>query len=259
MLGMDPRLSVAGLVVGICVGLSGVGGSAILAPMLILVLGVKPSLVIGTDLLYSVPTKILALVLHLRQGTVDWAITRALLLGGIPGAVGGLVVFAYLKAHVPIDVLEADLKHGIGVAILVASAGSAAMWLVQAKRNPATHVAPTYRPLLVMTIGVVVGVLVSITSIGSGSITLPLLALTLSAIALRRLIGSEIAFAAFLVPVAAIGQGTLGNVSWPMAIALLIGALPGVWIGSKLVAALGDAWLRPAIVAVLAFAGSRLV
>jgi uncharacterized membrane protein YfcA len=71
---VDLRLSLAGLVVGIFVGLSGIGGSALLAPMLILVLGVKPTLVIGTDLLYSVPTKILAMVLHQRQGTIDWPI-----------------------------------------------------------------------------------------------------------------------------------------------------------------------------------------
>lgn len=259
MFSLDPRFSAAGLVVGICVGLSGVGGSSILAPMLILILGVKPSLVVGTDLLYGVPTKILALVLHMRQGTVDWSITRALLIGGIPGSVGGLVIFAYLKAHVPIDVLEAGLRHAIGISILLASAGTAAMWVVSLKRNQATPVNAAYRPLAVIAIGLVVGVLVSLTSIGSGSITLPLLTLTLPAISLRRLIGSEIAFAAFLVPVAAAGQGTLGNVSWPMAIALLAGSLPGVWIGSKLVSVLGEDWLRPAIVAVLAFAGSRLV
>ncbi len=115
------------------------------------------------------------------------------------------------------------------------------------------------RPLAVAAIGAVVGVLVALTSVGSGSITLPLLLLTLPAIAMRRLIGSEIAFAAFLVPVAAVGQGAFGNVSWPMAGMLLLGSIPGVWIGAKLCSWLGDAWLRPAIVIVLAFAGSRLL
>src|ERR1700728_1006420 len=121
---MDLRLSLAGLVVGIFVGLSGVGGSAILAPVLILLLGVKPSLVIGTDLLYSVPTKIFAAWLHFRQGTIDWAVVRMLLVGGVPGALLGRWVFSQLGAHMPVDEFEGILKHGIGVAILFASAGS---------------------------------------------------------------------------------------------------------------------------------------
>ena len=256
---MDPRLSLAGLVVGIFVGLSGVGGSALLAPVLILFLGVKPTLVIGTDLLYSVPTKIFAAFLHYRQGTIDWAVTRMLLLGGVPGAIAGLVIFALLKARLDVDIFETVLRHGIGVAILLASAGS--LMLIFRRNVPAELSAAVLpaRPVAVAAIGAVVGVLVSLTSVGSGSITLPLLILTLPAIAMRRLIGSEIAFAAFLVPLAAAGQGTLGNVSWGMAGALLVGSLPGVWIGAKLCNRLGDAWLRPAIVVVLAFAGSRLL
>jgi uncharacterized membrane protein YfcA len=256
---MDLRLSLAGLIVGIFVGLSGVGGSAILAPVLILLLGVKPTLVIGTDLLYSVPTKIFAAVLHFRQGTIDWAVTRMLLAGGVPGAIGGIVIFGVLRAHLPVDVFETALRHGIGVAILLASAGS--LLLIFRPRLPQTEStnALPERPVAVAAIGALVGVLVALTSVGSGSITLPLLILTLPAIAMRRLIGSEIAFAAFLVPVAAVGQGAFGNVSWAMAGALLLGSIPGVWIGAKLCSWLGDAWLRPAIVIVLAFAGSRLL
>jgi hypothetical protein len=227
--------------------------------MLILVLGVKPTLVIGTDLLYSVPTKIFALMLHQRQGTIDWRITRMLLAGGAPGAVGGLVLFAVLKAHLAVDTLEAALKHGIGVAILFASAGSLVLIFRRKVPQDDSTAAPLDQPLAVMAIGALVGVLVSLTSVGSGSVTLPLLVFTLPAIAMRRLIGSEIAFAAFLVPLAAIGQSSFGNVSWGMAGSLLVGSLPGVWIGAKLCKVLGDAWLRPTIVVVLAFAGSRLL
>jgi len=256
---MDLRLSLAGLVVGLFVGLSGVGGSALLAPMLILVLGVKPSLVIGTDLLYSVPTKIFAAWLHFRQGTIDWAVTRMLLVGGVPGALIGLWIFSVLRARMPVDEFEGILKHGIGIAILLASAGS--LLLIFRKAPPAresTSGLPE-NPVAVAIIGTVVGALVALTSVGSGSITLPLLIFTLPAVAMRRLIGSEIAFAAFLVPLAAVGQSSFGNVSWGMAGSLLIGSLPGVWVGAKLCGWLGDAWLRPAIVVVLAFAGSRLL
>jgi hypothetical protein len=256
---MDLRLSLAGLVVGIFVGLSGVGGSALLAPMLILLLGVKPTLVIGTDLLYSVPTKIFAAVLHFRQGTIDWSVTRMLLVGGVPGAIGGIAIFGLLRAHLEVDVFETVLRHGIGIAILLASAGSLLLIF-----RPVTPVAESSRslperPIAVAAIGAIVGMLVSLTSVGSGSITLPLLLLTLPAIAMRKLIGSEIAFAAFLVPLAAVGQSSFGNVSWSMAGALLVGSIPGVWIGAKLCSWVGDAWLKPTIVIVLAFAGSRLL
>src|SRR6185437_13584173 len=108
---MDPRYSLACLVVGMFVGLSGVGGSAILAPILILLLGVKPSIAIGTDLLYSVPTKLLALGLHARQKTVDWSITGKLLIGGVPGGLAGLWIYAQLQHAIPDAQLQPLLRH----------------------------------------------------------------------------------------------------------------------------------------------------
>lgn len=256
---MDLRLSLAGLVVGTFVGLSGIGGSAILAPMLILVLGVKASLVIGTDLLYSVPTKLYAAWLHQKQGTIDWRVTRLLVYGGIPGAVAGLALFAFLRARLPVAVLEAALKHSIGIAIVFASIGTLILIFRKRPLQDDSPETPITKPVAVLGVGALVGLLVSMTSVGSGSVTLPLLVFFLPAFGMRRLIGSEIAFAAFLVPLAAIGQGAFGNDSWAMAGSLLIGSLPGVWIGAKLCRMLGDAWLRPTIVVILAFAGSRLL
>jgi uncharacterized membrane protein YfcA len=177
----------------------------------------------------------------------------------VPGAIAGLTLFAVFRAHLDVDVFETDLRHGIGLTILLASAGSLALMFRRTPPEVGLADVRVRYPIAVAAIGAVVGVLVSLTSIGSGSITLPLLILAAPAIALRRLIGSEIAFAAFLVPLAAVGQGSLGNVSWNMAGALLLGSLPGVWIGAKLCSRVGDAWLRPTIVAVLAFAGWRLL
>jgi len=123
---IDYRFSVAGLVVGTLVGLTGVGGSSVLAPILILLLGIKPMIAVGTDLLYSVPTKLLAFGLHARRGTVDWRITGLLLLGGIPGALLGLGALAYARAHVDEPSLETIVRHAIGVAILCAAASALA-------------------------------------------------------------------------------------------------------------------------------------
>jgi len=258
---VDLRFSLAGLIVGTIVGLTGVGGSAILAPVLILFLGVKPSIAIGTDLLYSVPTKLFALGLHARRKTVDWRLVRWLLAGGVPGALGGLAAFAILRSRIDHATLEVALRHAIGCAILLACVGAVATWIVRRNRpsqaredaSPALPVVP------VVAIGAVVGFLVALTSIGSGSVTLPLLVLVVPAVALRRLIGSEIAFAAFLVPLAAVGHLGFGDANLGMAAALLVGSLPGVWIGSRLVPLVGDGWLRPIVVGTLAFAGSRLI
>lgn len=256
----EPSFALAGLVVGTCVGLSGVGGSALLAPILILLLGVKPSVAIGTDLLYSVPTKLLALGLHMRQRTVDWRVTRLLLLGGVLGSLGGLAIAAQLRHLFRPELLQPILRHGIGVAILIACLGTAVMMLRRGgsavdpndvvRRLPAVATAG---------IGLVVGLLVAVTSIGSGSVTLPLLILAFPAFSLRRLIGSEIAFAAFLVPLSATGYLAFGEVNWPMVLSLLVGSLPGVWIGSRLVRLIGESWLRPVILGVLGFAGARLL
>lgn len=259
----DPQIALVGLIVGTFVGLSGIGGGSLLIPLLVLVLHVKPSLAIGTDLLYSVPTKLLAFGLHARRGNVDWAVTRALLGGGIPGSLAGLATYAILRAHVNELALQSTLRHAIGIAILLACTGAVVSWIVRSRANArliATPNATSTTPVpTIIAIGAVVGFLVSITSIGSGSITLPLLAFAVPAVTLRRLIGSEIAFAAFLVPIAAFGHASFGDVDYRLAIGLLVGSLPGVWLGSRLSTVLGDGWLRPIVVGALAFAGARLV
>lgn len=257
---MDPRYSLAGLAVGTAVGLCGIGGNALLAPLLILLLGVPPTLAVGTDLAYSVPTKILACVLHARQKNVDWTVTRWLVIGGLPGAVVGLAIFAVLRAHLGRATLEGGIKHGIGVAILLACAGTAVNWFARPKPASGSASSPDIlRPWSLALIGALVGLLVSLTSVGSGSMTLPLLAVTLPRYALRRLIGAEIAFAAFLVPLSAAGHVAFGNVNWSIAAGLVVGALPGVWVGTRLSRVIAEAWLRPVVVGLLALSGWRLI
>ncbi len=260
---MDVRFTVAGLVVGALVGLCGIGGSSLLAPILIVVLGVNPLLAVGTDLIYSVPTKLLAAAMHGRQGTVDRGIVALLLAGGAPGAAVGLVLVAYLRAHVAIGQLNTAIKHGIGYAILVACAATVATYVLSRRhtRLEAAIDASTPRPPkgALVAAGVAVGVLVSMTSIGSGSVTLPLLLFLMPGASLRRLIGSEIAFGALLIPIAALGHWSLGNVDWNASLSLLFGSLPGAALGSRLSALVKDVWLRPIIIVILGFAGSRLI
>ncbi len=253
---MDLRLSLAGLVVGTVAGMSGVGGSSLLAPILILVFGVKASIAVGTDLMYSVPMKALAAFTHVRQGTVDRVVVKRLVAGGIPGALAGLAAFAFGRAHLNGAQFDRLTRHGIGIGILCAAA--LALVLMLSSRGRPT-VADTDRPRTTIAIGAAVGFLVALTSIGSGSVTLPLLLVIVPALPLRRLIGSEIVFAAMLVPIAAAGHAAFGNVDWWMVLSLTVGALPGAYLGSRLCARIGERSLRPAVIGILAFAGFKLL
>jgi uncharacterized membrane protein YfcA len=257
---VDPRLALIGLAVGFLVGLSGVGGSSLMTPLLILVLGVKPLIAVGTDLAYSVPTKLLGAYVHRGQGTVDRRTVLYLSLGGIPGAVLGLVALSALRTHLGLSHLNELLKHGVGLLLLLVAAAILLTPLLRRRHGPSPG--PSWTPALkvrAVALGAVVGMLVSLTSIGSGSITVPALYLLLPGLGLRRLVGSDVAFAALLIPVAALGHMQMGSVNVALAANLVLGSLPGVFIGSKLCARLPDSWLRPALAGLLFFAGSRLI
>jgi len=266
---MDFRLALIGLLVGFCVGISGVGGSSLMTPLLILFLGIRPIVAVGTDLAYSVPTKVLGAIVHREQGTVDRKVVLFLSLGGIPATLLGLAVLVLLRARLNQAALNATMRQGIGVLLFLVAIAILLAPLLRRARQRAEGNARDRGPVTMawtravvgrlIGLGALVGFLVSLTSIGSGSITVPALYLLMPHLDLRRLIGSDVAFAALLIPVAALGQLQMGNVDLALSANLLLGSLPGVYAGSKLCGLLPDAWLRPALAGVLVFAGSRLV
>lgn len=258
---MNWELVLIGFVVGGIVGLTGVGGASIMTPMLVLVLKVNPLVAVGSDLLYSVPTKLYGAYLHNRQGTVNWKITGALLLGGVPAAIVGVALLYWLRGHFDIKLVTSWTRHGIGVALFIA----AGVLLIRPflKNVPIVDkhqfTWSGAQRAYVIAIGAVVGLIVTITSIGSGSVTLPLLALALPSVGLAELVGSDIAYAAFLIPTAAVGRWTMGDVNLPLVVNLLVGSLPGIYIGSKLCGKMQTRWLRPAVALTLVFVGTRLI
>ncbi len=266
---MDPRVALIGLVVGLLVGVSGVGGSSLVTPLMILVMGIPPLVAIGTDLAYSVPTKLVGALVHRQQGTIDRRLVTYLCLGGLPAALLGLLTLFTLRAYVPLATLNMALQRAVGallflVAVLVVLLPLLTRLLThkRARRSVAPDGAvsnDSATTARIVALGAVVGFCVSLTSIGSGSITLPMLFLLLPAFNLRRLVGADVAFAALLVPVAALGHWQMGSVNVALAGNLLLGSLPGVVLGSKLCRYLPDLWLRPAIAGVLLFAATRLL
>ncbi|MGA8475995.1 MAG: sulfite exporter TauE/SafE family protein [Candidatus Cybelea sp.] len=256
------EIVLVGLLVGTIVGLTGVGGASIMTPLLILLLKVNPLVAVGTDLLYSVPTKLYGAFLHNRQGTVQPEIVKALLWGGLPASLAGLAVLFWLRRHVDVKAVELGTRHAIGYVLFIAATVIIIQPFIKRRLLPITSQDFEWRPhqrARVIAIGALVGLIVTATSIGSGSVTLPLLALTLPFVGISQLVGSDIAFAAFLIPAAAAGRWSMGDVNLPLVLKLLIGSLPGVYIGSKLCGRMSQTWLRPVVAVTLVFVGTRLI
>lgn len=255
---MDWHIVLGGLIVGVLVGLTGVGGSALMLPILVLLFRVPALIAVGTDLAYGVPTKILGAIVHKRQGTVNPRLVLLLCLGGVPGAIAGLLSLSFLKTHISLDQLNVVLKHIVAVLLIVIAITIVVVQFLPRKQTQEASVWLRPKAPLIMLIGFVVGCAVSVTSIGAGSITLTLLALLLPRLRLQLLVGSDVMFAAVIVPIAAAGHLTLGSINFGLTLNLLIGSLPGVYIGSRLCGVLPVKYFRPVLAGVMVLAASRL-
>ena len=233
-MGADWLLPVYGLVVGLLVGLTGMGGGVLMTPLLVLGLGMPATAAIGTDLAYSTFTKLAGAWQHWRQGTVDMRVVRALAIGSVPAtlvAVGVLFVLHGIDA----SGAEAGLERLIGVMLAVA----AVLMLQKVWRGArvtdaiADPLAP-YPTRRLIAIGAAGGFLVGMTSIGSGSLIIALLVMTIS-LAPEKLVGTDVAHAFLLVGAAALAHFfVMNDVDVALAGKLLIGSIPGVLIGSRL-------------------------
>jgi uncharacterized protein len=244
-----------GFIVGLCISYSGVGAGSLTTPLIVLFLGYDASTAIGSDLLFSLGTKVVAFLTHIRAQTVNYGALLFLSLGGVPGAVVGVLITGWLHMHLPLDAVNHVLKVALGVALLGAAAAVALTRSVAADRDAAPPSLP--RVPLVVT-GFAVGTLVSITSIGSGSLTLPLLLLVLSQAQLRTLVGTDVAFAVVLLVPAILGHFKLGDVNMRLAGLLLAGSIPGVLVGTPLAKRLPERVFRVGLSLILVVVGLRL-
>ena len=256
---MTVVLILIGFAVGTLVGLTGVGGGSIMTPLLV-AMGVNPLVAVGTDLVLSVPTRLFGARLHFKQGTVNPEFVKYLLFGGIPAATAGLILLTWLRRTVDMHIVQTWVSHAIGASICLAAILLLLSRFIRQNESQAPLAADPkiYRPRLIG-LGAVVGLIVSLTSIGSGSVTLPLLVMLLPAAALPQLVGSDLVFSAVLTPIAALGHWSMGDVNPTLALTLLIGSIPGVYFGSKFCRTLQQAWLRHAVAVVLIVVGMRLI
>jgi uncharacterized membrane protein YfcA len=245
-------LAVTGLLTGALVGLSGMGGGALLTPLLVLGAGVPPATAVSSDVLLSLLIKPFGASMHARHGTVRTDLVRWLALGSVPAAFAGAMAFNVLDLEDAAETLQAL----IGCALLLA-AGSQTLRL-RLRSEPGGG-QPVARPLPTVAIGVLGGLLVGVTSVGSGSLMLVLLAITYPALSANSLVGTDLAQAIPLVASASLGHLLFGAPSFGLVGWLLAGAVPGVLLGSRLSSSTSDRVVRPVVIVVLAATGLRLV
>ena len=253
-------LIVAGLVVGFIVGMTGVGGGSLMTPIL-LWFGINPSTAVGTDLLYAAITKSGGIYVHHKKNNINWKITGWLSLGSIPAAL--LTLWLLHTLHTDTAALNKLIKLSLGWALLFTSVAiifkKQLLEISQKHAGDKFHTESKTQNLLTVSIGLLLGATVTLTSIGAGALGTVTLFFLYPLLATPRLVGTEIAHAVPLTLVAGLGHASMGNLDLGLLAQLLMGSLPGIYVGSHLSGKVPDAFLRNAIAAMLVFVGIKLV
>lgn len=259
----DVAFVFAGFLVGLVVGLTGVGGGSLMTPLLIFGFGVKPHLAIGTDLLFAAVTKFGGAMGLARSRIIDWPVVGLLSIGSIPASL--LTILVLHRAGPANAAVQAVMTTTLGAALLLTAAATLykAVKGKSAPRDlPAEQLAAASRPrhwAQPVLFGAAIGALVSLTSVGAGAIGVTVLMMLYPALPLPRIIAADIAYAVPLTLVAGLGHASIGSVDWTLLGTLLIGSLPGIWLGSRLVRRAPDRLIRSLLSLLLAYAGARLI
>jgi uncharacterized membrane protein YfcA len=254
----DLLYSVSGLVVGVIVGLTGVGGGSLMTPLLVLLFGVHPATAVGTDLLYASITKAAGVGVHGGNRTVDWQIAGRLAMGSLPAA--ALTIFALQRLGVASSGASAIITAVLGGALILTSVSLVFRRpIIAFAAAHAGDLTPRRAARLTVVTGVFLGVLVSVSSVGAGAIGMTALIFLYPRHPMVRLVGADIAHAVPLTLIAGLGHLMIGSIDWFILRSLLLGSLPGIVIGSYLSARVSDALLRYALAVTLAVVGARLV
>jgi uncharacterized protein len=241
---MDPLIIVFGLGVGVLVGLTGIGGGSLMTPLLLIFIGTQPHVAVGTDIAYGALTKTVGGWQHLRSGTVDLGVSKWLALGSVPGSIGGVVMVEALPS--PPD--EALLW---GVAGALAFTAVVTLWRALFMRRVAEReresVALTPRAkLTAVGLGIVLGFILGVTSVGSGAL-IGLALILIFRLTPHRVVGTDVFHAAVLLWAAGLAHVIAGNVDYGLMGNILVGSIPGVIVGERLARSVPAAGLRPAL------------
>lgn len=249
--------SVAGVCVGILVGLTGVGGGSLMTPLLHLVFGVDLKTAVGTDLLYAAATKTVGTAVHGKRGTVDWRVVRRLALGSIPTTILTLLALWY-AGRTSKDTGEA-IQITLGVVLVLTAVAMFFRERIVDRLAPSFGLVETARiRSLTILLGAILGFLVSLTSVGAGALGMTALLVLYPRVAVNRLVGSDIAHAVPLTLIAGFGHWVMGSVDFFLLFSLLIGSVPGIIIGSLISSRVSDRVLIPILAATLTLVALKL-
>ncbi|HZL39204.1 MAG TPA: sulfite exporter TauE/SafE family protein [Pseudolabrys sp.] len=228
---IDPLYSLSGFAVGLLVGMTGVGGGSLMTPLLILLFGIHPATAVGTDLLYAAATKTGGSLVHGLARSIDWRVVRRLATGSVPATIITLAVLSHFN-------LNGDAARGLITLVLSIALFATAFVLVfggpiiAAYRARVSELAPERTATITVLVGVVLGVLVTISSVGAGAIGVVILVLLYPQLPMAKIVGSDIAHAVPLTLIAGLGHWMMGSVDWHIIASLLVGSLPGIFLGS---------------------------
>ncbi|MDN4473978.1 sulfite exporter TauE/SafE family protein [Demequina zhanjiangensis] len=260
-------LFLAALVVGVVVGLTGMGGGALMTPILVLGFGVAPLTAVSSDIIASTFMKPVGSWVHIRRGTVNWRLVRLLVYGSVPSAFLGVLLVQWLS---PDEALQDVIKRALGVALILAAAGlgvRAYMRLREraAVRDGSAEPLPTERPdpeprvVATILVGVFGGLIVGLTSVGSGSLMIIALMALYPTLRASQLVGTDLVQAVPLVLAASAGHLLFGDVDWGVALPVILGSVPGAFLGAQISSRVGGAPVRRALAFVLFGSGLAMM
>ena len=254
---IDLLYSLSGLLVGVLVGLTGVGGGSLMTPLLIILFGVNPAVAVGTDLLYASATKSVGTMAHGLAKNIDWRIVRNLAFGSVPGTI--ITIFWLSDQGIEGEKINSFITGILGAALFVTSIALVLRARILAFAYTRLGDLDRNRTFLFTVLtGAVLGVLVSITSVGAGALGVTALILLYPNLPMLRIVGSDIAHAVPLTLLAGIGHWHLGSIDWMLLGSLLIGSVPGILLGSFAASRVRESVIRYLLAAVLAFVAARL-
>ncbi|MEZ5218864.1 MAG: sulfite exporter TauE/SafE family protein [Ilumatobacteraceae bacterium] len=252
-------LSMTGIGVGFMVGLTGIGGGALMTPILVLVFGIDPLTAVSSDLVASLVMKPVGSAVHAKEGTIHRRLVAWLSLGSMPAAFAGVLILKALGDSVEV---QHRLKLVLGVALLLAVGGIALKGRLTARRVAAAgalEATPAVKVLPTVVVGLVGGLMVGMTSVGAGSLMIVLLMLLYPRMDTRTLVGTDLAQAIPLVAAATFGHLLFGSVEFALAGWLLLGAIPGVYAGARISSTTTSPHIRPVLMVLLLLSATKLL
>jgi uncharacterized membrane protein YfcA len=254
---VDLQVALAGLLVGFVVGLTGMGGGALMTPVLVLLFKIEPLAAVSSDIVASMIMKPVGGGVHFRRGSVNLDLVKWLVIGSVPSAFLGVVL---LKASGHGPELQARVKIALGLALLIVVAGLIIKPLLTRARKAGDSMIPiTVKPFSTTLIGIAGGLIVGMTSVGSGSLMIILLLMLYPTLKLSELVGTDLVQAVPLVASAAAGHFLLGDFRLDLTASILVGSLPGVFFGAMLSSRAPDRVIRPCLIVVLLASSLKLL